>query len=174
MDVLELLNVSEFLLHDVESWYDYLSARKMFLKIDREKILCYSVLLILQKHEWQRPLSSLLLCFEYVTYKDIVRISSALTKDKSHKFDVYQVHKHDLSQYICALFDISNKADIDQVISISAKLFDNRQISKDKSYIMAAFKILNTKYPFAYVLSIMSKKLVMNKSELKRCVMLYL
>ena len=126
---------------------------------------------LLQKFEQQfeSPLNALqksfLKCFENVTFKDIVKISSVLCRSKNHKKGVYESQNHDLSNYFCGVFNVYMRSDIDKIKSTSKMLFDNNQITRENSYIVSFLKLLTDKFDLCEAINIVSEKLVIKKSR---------
>lgn len=174
LDKLELLCASDHMATSVREWFEYLKSKTSFLKYCREKLLCYSLIVCSQENGVQRPLASFLKCFENVTFKDIVKISSVLCRSKNHKKGVYESQNHDLSNYFCGVFNVYMRSDIDKIKSTSKMLFDNNQITRENSYIVSFLKLLTDKFDLCEAINIVSKKLVIKKCKLKHYAQLYL
>ena len=174
LDKLELLCASDHMLVSVRGWFEYLKTNPTFLKYSRDKILCYSLIVCSQENGVQRPLTSFLKCFENVTFKDIVKISSVLCRSKNHRKGVYESQNHDLSDYFCGVFNVHSRSDIDKIKSTSKLLFDNNQISRENSYIISLLKLLTDKFNLCHAINIVSEKLVIKKCKLKHYAQLYL
>lgn len=122
----------------------------------------------------QRPLTSFLKCFENVGFKDIVKISSVLCRDKSHRRGVYESQNHDLTNYFCGVFNVCRHTDINKIKNVSKLLYDNNQISRENSYIISVLKLIADKNDLSEAINIVSKKLVIKQSKLKYYAQLYL